>query len=430
MSAENEFKQVECDDEIVAVEQDARPQHSHIQVSPDLPPARPRKAFMMMSVVPLALVLAGGLTLLVRHSQARAVAIETEHNAVPSVVVVHPLAGKPDEELVLPGSLQAFKESPIYARTNGYLMHWYKDIGSQVKKGELLAQLDTPEIDQELKQARATRQQVFSQMELAKISSDRWEKLLKTDSVSAHEVDQFTSGYQQAKANLAAAEANVRRLEELESFKKVYAPFSGVLTRRNVDTGALINAGANGKELFDLAQVDTLRVFTSVPQAYMPQIKVGTKAVITLQEYPGEKFVGVVARTSESIDTVTRTLLTEVDVPNNNGRLLPGSFGMVHFAIDSSVPRLTVPVNALLFRAEGLRVAVVGPDGKVRLRALSVGRDYGTSLEVLSGLDANDRIVINPFDSLDEGQQVNIAQPSSGQQQNQPQAPAQKGNKS
>ena len=321
---------------------------------------------------------------------------------------------------MLPGSLQAFKESPIYARTNGYLVRWYKDIGSRVKKGELLAQIDTPEVDQELNQGRAARQQILAQMELAKISAERWENLRKTDSVSAQEADQQTSGYQQSKANLVAADANVRRLEQLESFKNVYAPFSGVLTRRNVDPGALINAGAGGKELFDMAQVDTLRVFTSVPQAYAPYIKAGAKATVTLQEFPGEKFAGVVARTAEAIDPATRTLLTEVDVANKDGRLLPGSFGQVHFAVGANVQKLTVPVNAMLFRAEGPRVAVVGPDHKMELRPLNIGRDYGTSLEVLGGLAVSDQIVINPPDSLENGQQVNVAQPSPGQQQQAP----------
>jgi RND family efflux transporter MFP subunit len=409
--------QAQRDEEIEAIQQHSRHQHPGIERPPQLPPAPPRKALQMIAVALLVLLVAGGYTLFERLGHSRALAKETERNAVPSVAVVHPVAEKPDEELVLPGSLQAFVESPIYARTNGYLVRWYKDIGSPVKKGELLARIDTPEVDQELNQGRAARQQIVSQMELAKISSERWEILRKTDSVSAQEADQQTSGYQQSKANLAAAEANVRRLEQLESFKNVYAPFSGVLTRRNVDPGALINAGAGGKELFDIAQVDTLRVFTSVPQAYAPYIKVGSKANVTLQEFPGEKFTGTVVRTAESIDPATRTLLTEVDVVNKDGRLLPGSYGQVHFAVGSNVQKLTVPVNAMLFRTEGARVAVVGPGNKIELRPLNIGRDYGTRLEVLGGLAVSDQIVVNPPDSLENGQQVNVAQPSPGQQQ-------------
>ena len=203
----------------------------------------------------------------------------------------------------------------------------------------------------------------------------------------------------------------MRRLEELESFKNVYAPFTGVLTQRNVDPGALINAGAGGKELFDFAQVDTLRVFVSVPQAYAPYMKAGVKAAITLQELPGQKFDAKVARTAEAIDPATRTLLTEVDVPNRDGRLLPGSFGEVHFAVGANVQKLTVPVNAMLFRSAGAQVAVVGPDHKIELRPLNIGSDYGTALEVLGGLSVNDQIVVNPPDSLEQGQQVNVAQP-------------------
>jgi RND family efflux transporter MFP subunit len=423
--------QAQRDEEIEAIQQHSRHQHPGIERPPDLPPASGRKVLTMVAVVLLVLLIAGGFTLLARYSHSQALAKETERDAVPSVAIVHPVLEKPDEELVLPGSLQAYKESPIFARTNGYLVRWYKDIGSQVKKGELLAQIDTPEVDQELNQGRAARQQILSQMQLAKISAERWESLRKTDSVSAQEADQQSSGYQQSKANLVAADANVRRLEQLESFKNVYAPFTGVLTRRNVDPGALINAGAGGRELFDMAQVDTLRVFTSVPQAYAPFIKVGGKVLITLQEFPGEKFVGVVTRTAESIDPATRTLLTEVDVQNKDGRLLPGSFGEVHFAVSSNVQKLVVPVNAMLFRAEGPRVAVVGPDGKVQMRPLSIGRDYGASLEILGGLEASDQIVVNPSDSLEDGQKVNIAQPPAGQQQQaQPPVANQKGSAS
>jgi RND family efflux transporter MFP subunit len=288
-----------------------------------------------------------------------------------------------------------------------------------VTKVELLAKIDTPEVDQELNQTRAARLQILAQMDLAKISADRWQNLRKTDSVSAQEADQYDSGYKQSQANLAAADANVRRLEQLEGFKDVYAPFSGVLTKRNVDPGALINAGAGaaGRELFDLARVDPLRVYTSVPQAYAPYIKVGATTTVTLQEFPGQKFVGKVVRTAEAIDPATRTLLTEVDVPNKDGRLLPGSFGEVHFAVGSGVNKVTIPVNAMLFRAEGPRVAVVDNSGKVQLRPINIGRDYGTTLEVLGGVSPTDQVVINPADSLADGQQVNVVQPPANQQQ-------------
>ncbi|MGA2644190.1 MAG: efflux RND transporter periplasmic adaptor subunit [Candidatus Sulfotelmatobacter sp.] len=410
--------QAQRDEEIEEIQKRSRHQPPGLQPPPELPPAPPRKALTIVGAMLLVLLLAGGLTLLVRVSHERALAKETEIETVPTVAVIHPLPEKPDEDLVLPGSLLAYEESPIYARTSGYLVRWYKDIGSRVNKGELLAKIDTPEVDQELNQTRAARQQIVAQMELAKITADRWENLRKTDSVSAQEADQYSSGYKQSQANLAAADANVRRLEQLEGFKDVYAPFSGVLTRRNVDPGALINAGAQaaGRELFDLARVDPLRVYTSVPQAYAPFIKVGAKTYVTLQEYPGQKFVATVARTAEAIDTATRTLLTEVDVPNQDGRLLPGSFGEVHFAVGSNVDKVTVPVNTMLFRAQGAQVAVVGPDNKVQLRPINIGRDYGTTLEILGGVSPMDQIVVNPADSLEQGQQVNVAQPSPDRQ--------------
>ncbi len=374
------------------------------------------RAKTLVGAVLLVLITAGVVTFLNRKSESDALAKETDASAVPTVAVVQPQSDLGNDELILPGNLQAFIESPIFARTNGYLLRWYKDIGSKVEKGELLAAIDTPEVDQELSQARATREQIKAALGLAKISADRWANLRKTDSVSQQEADQQASGYQQALANLAAADANVRRLQELESFKNVYAPFSGVLTKRNVDPGALINSGAQatGKELFDIARVDPLRVYVSVPQAYAPNIKAGMKANVTLQEFPGQKFMGTVARTADAIDPATRTLNTEVDVPNKDGKLLSGSFGQVHFATGTSVPRITIPVNAMLFRAEGAQVAVVDKDGKVHLRPINIGRDFGATLEILGGIDATDQIIINPSDSLEEGQQVHVAKPGAG----------------
>jgi membrane fusion protein, multidrug efflux system len=395
---------------------DAPHVHPEIIKPPDLPPAPESRGKILVGAVLLVLITAGVVTFLNRKSETDALAKETDAIAVPTVAVVQPQAEPGNDELVLPGNLQAYIESPIFARTNGYLLRWYKDMGSKVEKGELLAAIDTPEVDQELSQARATREQIKAALGLAKISADRWANLRKTDSVSQQEADQQASGYEQALANLAAADANVRRLEELESFKNVYAPFSGVLTRRNVDPGALINSGAQaaGRELFDIARVDPIRVYVSVPQAYAPNIKAGMKANVTLQEFPGQKFVGTVVRTADAIDLATRTLNTEVDVPNKDGKLLPGSFGQVHFAAGTSVPRITIPVNAMLFRAEGAQVAIVDKDGKVHLQPITIGRDFGARLEILSGVEVSDRIIVNPSDSLEEGQQVHFAKPSTG----------------
>ncbi len=393
--------------------------HSHrpeIETAPDIPPAPPKRALTVAGIVVLALILGGVLTLVARSRNAKALARETEQNAIPNVTVVHPLREKADEDLALPSTLQPFQESPIYARTNGYLLKWTRDIGSKIAKGELLARIDTPEIDQELMQARATRQQIAAQMQLAQTSAQRWQNLRTSDAVSQQEADTQVSGFEQAKANLAAAEANVRRLEQMESFKNVYAPFSGVLTRRNVDVGALINAGAGGRELFVIAQVDPIRVFVNVPQAYASAIRVGMLADIELQEIPGKRFQGKVTRTAEAIDPGTRTLLTQVEVPNKGGQLLPGSYAQVRFRVNVAVPKLTVPVNTMLFRAEGTRVAVVDPNGTVKLRPITIGRDYGAAIQVLGGLAQTDQVVVNPADSLEDGQKVNVAATSTPNQ--------------
>jgi len=357
----------------------------------------------------VVLLLAGGFAIVRRLSEHQALAKETEKLAVPTVALTKPGTEPADESMVLPGQLQAFVQSAIYSRTNGYLLNWTHDIGSHVQKGQLLAEIDTPEVDQELSQAKAARQQIEAQLQLAKSSAERWTNLRKTDSVSQQEADQQTSAYTQAQANLAAADANVRRLEQLESFKHIYAPFSGVITRRNVDRGALITAGSTGqRELFDIAQVDPLRVYVNVPQSDAPSIKTGLSAFVELQEFPNQKFPGKVVRTADAIDPATRTLLTEIDVPNKGGHLLPGSYAQVSFAVPLHSTRITVPVNTLLFRAEGPRVAVVGSDQKVHLKPVTIGRDFGTKLEILGGLDQNDQIVVNPADSLEEGQRVNV----------------------
>jgi RND family efflux transporter MFP subunit len=373
--------------------------------------AQPAKKSGLFAIIVVAiLMVAGGFALVRRFTERGALAKETERLAVPTVSVSKPSAEPAADELVLPAQLQPYVESAIYARTNGYLLRWTKDIGSQVKKGELLAEIDTPEIDQELSQAKAAQQQTVAQLQLAKSTAERWANLRKTDSVSQQEADQQSSAYTQAVANNAAAEANVRRLQQLESFKHIYAPISGVLTRRNTDVGALITAGSSGtgKELFDIAQVDPLRVFVSVPQANAGSMRAGLPAYIELSEHPGQKFSGKVVRTSDAIDPATRTLLTEIDVPNPQEHLLPGSYAEVHFAVPVQIARLSVPVNALLFRSEGPRVAVVGSDRKVHLKAINIGRDYGIKVEILGGLDPNDQIVVNPADSLEEGQEVNI----------------------
>jgi RND family efflux transporter MFP subunit len=372
-------------------------------------PSKSRQLKLLLIVL-VVLIVAGAMSIARRVSERKALAAETGKLSVPTVAVIKPSTEPATDELVLPAQLQAYVESPIYARTNGYLLHWYKDIGSRVKKGDLLADIDTPEVDQELSQAKASREQIQAQLELAKISAERWMNLRKTDSVSQQEADQETNAYKQSQANLAAAEANVRRLEQMELFKHIYAPFSGIVTQRNTDIGALINAGSTPgqKGLFQLAQVDPLRVYVSIPQSYFPNIHSGMPAYIQLEEYPGQKFSGKVVRSADAIDPATRTLLTEVDVENHDGKLLPGAYAQVHFAVPVQVVRISVPVNALLFRAEGPRVAVVGADGRIQLRSVTIGRDFGTKLEILTGLDPNDQVVVNPADSLEDGEQVHV----------------------
>jgi RND family efflux transporter MFP subunit len=360
----------------------------------------------------IVLVILGAFTLFQRRAQYQALAENTEALAIPTVAVTHPTAEVAQEDLVLPGTLQAYVESPIYARTNGYLQKWYHDIGTRVPKGELLADIDTPEVDQQLSQARADLNTSQANANLSRITSARYQELIKTDGVSKQEVDNAVGDYEAKAATVKSSEANVRRLEELESFKHVYAPFSGVITKRNIDTGTLINAGNGGaqQELFSLAQTDPIRVYVSVPEMYSPSVRGGLGAFLELAQYPGQNFQGKVVRTAEAIDPNTRTLLTEVDVPNKNAQLFPGGYAQVHLQVKVAASRVQVPVNALLFRAEGLRAVVVDANHKAHLRQLTIGRDYGTMLEVLQGLEPTDWIVLNPADSLDEGQDVRVKQ--------------------
>jgi len=345
-----------------------------------------------------------------RRAQYQALAKETEAAAIPTVAVIHPSVEAGDENLVLPGTLQAYVESPIYARTNGYLRKWYHDIGSRVNKGELLVDIDTPEVDQQLGQSRADLNTAKANVQLSDITATRYTELLKTDGVTKQEVDNALGDQAAKRAIVESAEANVRRLEELESFKHIYAPFSGVLTQRNIDIGTLINAGNGGtsQQLFYLAQTDPIRVYVNVPEPFAPSIHPGIGAYLELTQYPGQKFRGKVVRTSNAIDLSTRTLLTEVDVPNASGLLLPGGYAQVHLEVTVKGDRLQVPINSLLFRAEGLRAVVVDSNHKARLQTLTIGRDYGVTLEVMNGLKAGDWIVLNPPDSLNEGQEVRV----------------------
>jgi RND family efflux transporter MFP subunit len=346
-----------------------------------------------------------------RVSEHKALAQQTEQMAVPFVSVIRATPIDTDSEMVLPGTLKPEVESPLYARTNGYLKKWYKDIGSHVEKGDILAEIDTPEIDQQLAQARADLVTAQANLNLSTLTATRYQDLIKSDSVSRQDLDNANGDLAARRAMVQSADANVKRLEEMESFKRVYAPFKGIITQRNVDPGTLINAGNGGtatKEMFDLAQIDPMRVYVAVPQSYSPSIHLGLKACLSLTELAQRSFCGQVVRTANSIDPSTRTLLTEVDVPNGSGTLLPGAYGEVHFDVKVTGQRVSLPINALLFRPDGTMAAVVGPDSRINLKKITIGRDFGNVLEVLQGIEPTDRIVINPPDALEQGELVNL----------------------
>lgn len=374
----------------------------------------PKKSslFLVFFGVIAVLVVIGTLLMFQRHSEFQALAENTETLAVPTVAVIHPTPEAGAEDLVLPGTMQAYVESPIYARTNGYLRMWYHDIGSRVNKGDLLADIETPEVDQQLMQARADLVTAQANEQLSQITAARYSELLKTDGVSKQEVDNANGDLAAKLAIVQSAQANVRRLEELKSFQKVYAPFSGVITQRNVDIGTLINAGNGGtsQQLFYLAQTDPIRLFVNVPESYSSSIRPGLGAYIELTQFPGQKFQGQVVRSAEAIGLNTRSLLTEVDVPNKSGQLLPGGYAQVYLQVKVQKQRLQVPVNALLFRSEGLRAVVIDANHRVHLQALDIGRDYGSSLEVLNGLSSEDWIVLNPPDSIESGEEVHVTE--------------------
>jgi RND family efflux transporter MFP subunit len=333
----------------------------------------------------------------------------TEEAAIIDVVVVHPKENPPTEELVLPGGTQPYINSPIFARTNGYLVNWYFDIGARVKKGQLLAVIDTPEINKQLQQAYADLETAKSNLALAKITADRWQGLIKTRSVSQQSTDQAVENLGAQQATVDSYAANVRRLEDLVSFEKVYAPFDGVITVRNTDIGWLIDAGANPSSslLFQLAQIGRLRVFVAVPQVYSRAAGIGKTAAITLDEFPNQTFHGKVARTSNSIDLNSRTLNTEVDVDNPTGQLLPGAYVQVHLKLPFRAHAVTIPSNTLLFRSEGLRVGVVR-NNTAQLVPVTIGRDFGATVEVVTGLTPADEVIINPMDSLISGAPVRV----------------------
>src|SRR5207253_1080495 len=383
------------------------------------PPEPAQKKRSQWWIVVLAVLVAVGLVIfgiMPRIQADKDLKKETARMAIPTVSVVQPKRSAPAQELILPANVQAFKDAPIYARTNGYLRRWYVDIGARVKTGQLLAEIDTPEVDQQFRQARADLSTAEANMHLSEITSTRYQGLLKSDSVSQQEADNANGDFAAKKAIVQSSQANLRRLEELTSFQKIYAPFDGVITARNTDVGQLIDSGSAGgpkSELFHMAQPGKLRVYVNVPQVYSQLAKPGLKADLTLAEFPGRRFEGTLIRTADAIDFATRTLLVEIEVNNPSGELLSGAYAEVHLKLPGNIATCTIPVNTLLFRAEGLRVAVV-KDGKANLVPVTLGRDFGSEVEVLTGLNGDENLIVNPPDSIVSGQSVRLAQNAAG----------------
>ena len=368
---------------------------------------------LVVAVAALALLLYSGIYS--RVTAESRLKQRTEDAAIPTVEVVFPKEGAPTQEIVLPGTTQAFTDAPIYARTNGYLRHWYFDIGARVKKDQLLAEIDTPEVDQQLQQARADLETAQANLAIAKITADRWQGLVQDGSVSQQETDQALINLKAVQATVQSNAANVRRLEQLQSFEKVYAPFDGIITARQTDIGALIDAGASTqpRELFHMAAIRTLRVYVAVPEVYSPSVRSGGSATLTLEEFPGETFRGTIVRNTNSIDLASRTLLVEVDIDNAAGRLLPGAYVFVHLKLPDQTRSVVVSSNTLIFRREGLQVGLVR-DGKAVLVPVKIGHDFGNTVEIISGLQPADAVIVDPSDSLVDGIPVRVSGKSAG----------------
>jgi RND family efflux transporter MFP subunit len=375
-----------------------------------------RTAVLCVVVGGLITVGLAGLGILSRMHDNKVLAQTTTRMAAPAVIALPPKPGAPITEFVLPGNVTAYTDSPIYARTSGYLTRWYFDIGARVKKGALLAEIATPELDQQLRQAEADLATAQATANNAHIQAGRYTDLVKTEAVSQQDTDTFVNQAASTAAAVRSAQANVQRLRELVSFEKVYAPFDGVLTARNVDTGQLIDQGA-ARELFHMQALQVVRVYTNVPQPYTPAAKIGSKFNITFPEFPGKAFQGTLVRTSQAIDPVSRTLLVELDIDNRDAELLPGALAQVHFKTPVVNPTFIIPVSALIFRSQGLQVATVVDDNTAHLVPITIGQDDGATAQVVTGLTASDRVIQDPPDSIIEGEKVNPQTPRSADNQ-------------
>jgi RND family efflux transporter MFP subunit len=367
--------------------------------------------FLLVMLIVAGVICATGIILRVKARTT--VKDDTDAIAAPDVTAEKPQMGVPDQEVVVPGNMYAYTDAPIYARTNGYLEKWYYDIGAHVKKGALLATISSPEVDQQLAQAKANLATAITNAGYAKSTANRYQTLLQSDAVSKQDTENFTTQAQSSNTAVQAAQAAVQQYQALTSFEKIYAPFSGVITSRAIDVGQLVDSGAS-RELFHMAQTDVLRVYINVPQAYMLDAVKGVTAQIDLAEYPGKPFTGKIVRTADAIDPASRTLLTEVDVDNRDGKLVPGAYTIVHLKVTKSVPTLVLPVSCLIFQSQGLEVATLvhGSNGdQVKMVKVVLGRDDGKTVEIVNGLDANALVIDNPPDSLTDNELVHLVQP-------------------
>ena len=400
------------------IEQSPEDEIVSVEPTPNTPPAsQSRKqrhwVVAVVAFVVVAAVYVGGV--LPRVKARAALKTETAEMAIPTVAVVQPQATAPTQELVLPANVQPYIVAPIYARTNGYLKAWYVDIGAHVKQGQLLAVIETPEIDHQLQQARANLGTAQANLNLSRITADRFQGLLKSNSVSQQDTDNAVGTYDANQAIVQSNSANVKQLEALQSFQKIYAPFDGIITVRNTDVGALINSGSGGgptTQLFQIAQPQKLRVYANVPEAYSKAVRQGMTAQLTLAEFPGRQFEGKLVRTAEAIDPATRTLLVEISVNNPTGTLFSGSYAEVHIKLPGGASTFTIPVSALLFRSEGLRVATVQNGDRAQLVPVTAGHDFGDRIEIVAGLKGGESIVLNPPDSISSGQPVRVSHAS------------------
>jgi len=369
-----------------------------------------RRRLLWFLIIPLLLGVSGVFTWLTKARTQKALAATTNASIAEPVTTLNPQLGDQSDELVLPATLQAFSDAPIYARTNGYISHWYADIGQHVRDGELLAQIDSPEVDQQLIRARAALNQSQANLSLAGVTTKRYQELIQSNSVAQQEVDQNNQNLTSQQAALVSATADVKQLEQQQSYERVTAPFSGIVTERKTDIGNLINAGNSGvgAELFRVSKIDVMRIFVSVPEAYSQQISSGMHVKVQLTELPNQVFDGQVARNNHAIDLTTRTLLIEVDVPNPGGKLLPGAYGQVHFRLASPTRPLIVPSGSILFQSAGPQVAIVTANKTIELRKVVIGRDFGNTMEITNGITQQDEVIASPPDYLVNGMPVSV----------------------